>query len=767
MLGNHRDGPGGSSEKRSTSWTSTARTTFYSNSARTREDPRPKIEQEDLVEAVRRLETTKTQSRHARERSEEQLLAETRRLLLFEASGPLESHRAVLRAERGLEGRGRNSCSLLAGSRYWDPDLYLSFRKRFLETGRFGAAAGLQAVVAEATSAALNQGTYGLPPVCAGAEPMKAHLDVFSGAHWVGLESLTGKEKSATLVQVPPLVCSPLGPLEVLLKLKAIFPHHFFNVSFEATDFQDDKEGGGILSSREARSVAQQDMLLRTSLGNNFNAAARLCIDGKTSRGMLQASTDPCLFQAPKVVLFRGPADQGYPFLPEDDQVLVNVLVIGRPNVRPMLSAHGEYFGMQKDVVSHMERLQLLAQVGSDRDSRQRESSINPRLAKVRKPVLVIAAHDLTVHGAPQPRKSIAIALKSWRQYYSNLFEAVVVACGDEQTAQLMDMNINRDIYASALAGATTFCDWCWNERLLELSVHDVLLCISEARKEFLLEKQFQRQRSSGSTGSKERRLETHAESADESAQAAPTSALQNSATSRSETAVAPLSSRDTRRRPSGVTGPAAHSQLLDDSVAEEKWAEEQWRGESSRSAFQRALEIRKAERIVIDPIEAARMRLEYQKPSSEKTANARVIATRALRTFNNHKTRLEKEQKTRFDIDQRAMMYGYPKDLKNHVARLAEIELMDGIWQASHGTSFRSASEVPKLDPEALAGDIGKQLEQSRGNTAGMSANSPAGAPRSPRRNVAKIGRNMQLAGRGVIQNLIEQHEALGSAYS
>jgi len=753
-----RDGPGGSYRSKSTPWSSRTRTTHYSTDPQRSftgpDQPtgptQPTALELDLQETVKRLDSTTSQSRHARERSEEQLLAEARRLLLFEASGPLEPHRAAYKAERGIDAASRNVCSLLAGSGYWDPHLYLSFRKRFLEAGRFGAAAGLQAVVAEATSMALKEGMYGLPPVHAGAEPLKAHLDVFSGAHWVGLESMTGSEKSAEARQVPPLVCSPLGPLELLLKLKAIYPHHFFHLSFEATDFQDDKAGGAILSAREARSVAQQDMLLRTSLGNNFNAAARLCNGGKTPRGLLQATSDPFLFQAPKVVLFRGPAEQGYPFLPEDKQVLINVLVTGRPNVRPMLSAHGEYFGMQKDVVSHMERLQLLAQVAADRDAKQREASINPHLARRQKPVLVIAAHDLTVPGAPQPRNSIAIALKSWRQYYSELFEAVVVACGDVHTASLMDMQINKDIYASVLAGATSFVDWSWNPELLELSVNNVLRTIGDLRqtylkdpvwRAFLSDPSLQKDplplaKGSPASGgvSEKKKLHPPGEAADE---------------------VTPMAVSSSRTAKPSVFGTGIT-------------------GESSRSAFQRALDIRKAERIIHDPIESARKRLDKDRDNvnAERSANARVIATEFLRTFTAHKTRLEKEQMTRFDIEKRAAMFGFPKHLKHHVSKLAEVELMEGAWQARHGTSFRSTFEVPKLDSDArtLAGDLSTQLHHHHSlrevTVERQSADLP-GIGRTPRQKPAKIGRHTQLAGRGVIQNLIEQHEALGAAYS
>jgi hypothetical protein len=359
--------------------------------------------------------------------------------------------------------------------------------------------------------------------------------------------------------------------------------------------------------------------------------------------------------------------------------------------------------------------------------------SINPHLAKVQKPILVIAAHDLTAHGAPQPRKSIAIALKSWRQYYSQMFEAVVVACGDEQTATIMDMNINRDIYSSALVGVTTFCDWSWNQRLLDLSVHKVLRNLSDMR---LHQQERARMFGERSATLQDIMLETQTEGEDESAQAPP----QTSVAVRSESKVAPPFSSHT------VTG------------------------ESSRSAFQRALEIRKAERIVHDPIESARMRLEYQKLNTEQAANARVIATHALRTFTAHKVRLEKEQKTRFDIEQRATVYGFPQYLKHHCEKLAELSLIEGNWHAIHATGFRSAFEVPKLDSDArsLAGDISKHLQDTRGPKGGpQSADLPMDAARSPRQRKAKIGRNMQLAGRGVIQNLIEQHEALGSVYS
>merc|ERR1712226_855542 len=96
-------------------------------------------------------------------------------------------------------------------------------------------------------------------------------------------------------------------------------------------------------------------------------------------------------------------------------------------------------------------------------------------VGRSRKPILVISAHDLTVAATQQPRQSIAAALRAWRHNHAAEFEPVVLACGDADTASLMDKTINNEIYASALAGnVDEFC-WHWHPPLLELSVNAVL----------------------------------------------------------------------------------------------------------------------------------------------------------------------------------------------------------------------------------------------------------------------------------------------------
>lgn len=58
-------------------------------------------------------------------------------------------------------------------------------------------------------------------------------------------------------------------------------------------------------------------------------------------------------------MIFRGSAQEGYPFLSEEEQVSMRVLVAGRSQKRPFLQK-GEQFVNQEDFLAYAHRLNLM-----------------------------------------------------------------------------------------------------------------------------------------------------------------------------------------------------------------------------------------------------------------------------------------------------------------------------------------------------------------------------------------------------------------------
>ncbi|CAK0817635.1 unnamed protein product [Prorocentrum cordatum] len=55
------------------------------------------------------------------------------------------------------------------------------------------------------------------------------------------------------------------------------------------------------------------------------------------------------------------------------------------------------------------------------------------------------------------------------------MFEAVVVACGSVETAAKLDMEINSEVYASAVDGVLTKGSFAWRPKLCALSVNPTM----------------------------------------------------------------------------------------------------------------------------------------------------------------------------------------------------------------------------------------------------------------------------------------------------
>merc|ERR1712196_365423 len=105
-------------------------------------------------------------------------------------------------------------------------------------------------------------------------------------------------------------MCSAMRTLDAATALGKLFPKHLLCVSFDATDFT--RDGKAPLGCRESRSLAQQEMFLRTSFEYSSRRASLFCAR-TTMQEQLTAHSDPFAFAASDVTIFRGSADDGYP----------------------------------------------------------------------------------------------------------------------------------------------------------------------------------------------------------------------------------------------------------------------------------------------------------------------------------------------------------------------------------------------------------------------------------------------------------------------
>ncbi|CAJ1387343.1 unnamed protein product [Effrenium voratum] len=367
-----------------------------------------------------------------------------------------ENCQGLAEAKRALRGLKPG-----AGGPDWKADAFAYYRKKLKDEGRWLALPQLREAVQKSSEEALKEGCYCLPT----DKRAQVRLPQKPNVCWVSMESCVEPEPCQGQAP-PPLVISHKTPLEAAGALAKTFKGHPVIVTMEATDFiRSEGELNGRLQEAEARSRAQHEMFSCTNFVFSSRAAALLCAKARQSpQERLNSSHDPAIIVADGVVLFRGPGDDGYPFLTQEEQVSLQVLVAGRALKRPWLQK-GEHFLNQDDFLAFSHRLNLMTfQALEDAPGD-------------RKPVLVLAAAGLADAEHRQPRAGIAQALKTWRSMWSGYFEAVVVACGDASTATIIDRAVNTDIYMKVLQNLPVLPsgrEWHWNVECMQLSYNAV-----------------------------------------------------------------------------------------------------------------------------------------------------------------------------------------------------------------------------------------------------------------------------------------------------
>lgn len=379
----------------------------------------------------------------------------------------LAADRQRLAQEEKQELNDAVSALRAAGPGGWDAQCFASCRARFIAEGKPRALRGLTALAAKSSLSALDAGAYRASGVDGTS---RVGLPTKSVFRWMGHESW------ADVVEVgdgkaTPLVVTDISACEAGLQLRRKFPQAPLFMSFEAAEYT---PGGQLLAGADsARNPFQQEMFLRTTLELHTRAAAQCCVEPSSLKERLTRKKSPLVLAAHDVVIFRDNAGKGYPFLPKEEQASCTVLVTGRSVVRPVMAPHGEFFDTTEDSMGYADRLHAIGLAAGALGAKSGLGS-GGEVAKGR-PLLIIAAQGLTDSSDPQPRESIGKLMQSWRRAYADMFEAVVVACGDRETASKLDAIINTDLYSSALDGRLTKGSFGWNVEACSLSINPAL----------------------------------------------------------------------------------------------------------------------------------------------------------------------------------------------------------------------------------------------------------------------------------------------------
>lgn len=256
----------------------------------------------------------------------------------------------------------------------WDPQIWIDARKAIVRRNRTDGLAALFQCVRVTTEWALQRSAYRMKTQvrhCTGHVDLAPILPKVRHAYWYGRanvevpwglqDSEIGSKKTP-----PPLIFTELEPLEVVAQLRKLFGND--RQITLVTDITDFEESGDIELWRQ-KGMVPHCLPLRSDF-SLYAAEAKLAAKGgdATMRQHLCATQDPYLFFCPSVTIFRGPQDDGYPFLedPFRVHVLASSMPPGRPPIQTVSGREGptSWYAYKNDHNALVERYNLLALVG-------------------------------------------------------------------------------------------------------------------------------------------------------------------------------------------------------------------------------------------------------------------------------------------------------------------------------------------------------------------------------------------------------------------
>jgi len=353
----------------------------------------------------------------------------------------------------------------------WDSQLWLKARKEAASSNDSQSINFLLKCVWTHTQKAVRQQRYWTD--ASSSVDLTEKLSSVASVDWFGWASVCNHPNAVDTKGpkkiAPPLLICESSPLDVAMSLhKLTSPGRPIILVVEVGSFT---EAGSIDVKRFA-AMNPQCLPLRSDFPRYAEAAESWLRSAKaTVQQHLTTGRDPYAFLCRDVTVFRGPHEQGYPFVKEPMKIhlLVISMSASRPAVQLLTRTNGrtEWYQDEADHTALLERLNLVGLVAQQEFIDERDQ----------KPILVLSSPGSS-STCPHPRDAVANSLNLWRRRFSPHLHAVFVctggrSCGAQETslAQHLDEIVNRQVHKVTEDDTLVrkFLPWHWDPVLLRM----------------------------------------------------------------------------------------------------------------------------------------------------------------------------------------------------------------------------------------------------------------------------------------------------------
>lgn len=355
----------------------------------------------------------------------------------------------------------------------WNALQWQEARQALIDTGSVQDLPLLMKSVRESTLRAMQLGRYETEDEK--TVELASYLTPAENVRWLGRRNVSvpavKREGPVGVAVEPPMIVVDMSVLDVVSHLHSLseeMRQTRICITVEVSDFRHD---GDICTSadRGLTSIHQQGICVRTDFQRFAAVASRYVRHGTCSvRDHLTAKSDPYVFLMHGLTMFRGPREDGYPFLDEPTQLSAVVYSMASPRPAMVRTVHRqtgektEWYSSDADQSALLERLSLICFAALENGD------------PTKKGILIINASGVMDRGR-HPLDAVANSLKHWRSRFAQFFHTVFLACGpDEELAETLDLTINRQVYAALLKeDASQFVDWHWDRSLVAMHIND------------------------------------------------------------------------------------------------------------------------------------------------------------------------------------------------------------------------------------------------------------------------------------------------------
>jgi len=343
-----------------------------------------------------------------------------------------------------------DACYRLRKEPAWRPELFLQAREELILAERPDLIADLTRLALESTEAAAARLGYLLRVGPLGAVEnvevdLRGRVLAVPRAEWLNSGAISDFELPVVTQHHAefywPLTLTEASPVDIAVELrqKAGYSGPIVLI-LEAREF----DANGNIDIRAPGAVWPDDLYIRSDLSRYIDHVAqesRRLPDAAPMRRYLTPPENPSVLRCAEVTIFRGPREQGYPFLEEPAQVTVLVYAHAdkHPIVKTMHFWHREdmeWYDSKADADAVIERLHLLGDVARQDQLLQDESrgclSVDEAPTA---PVLIFGVPGGLNSRDRHPKDAMANMLKHWRRQFRSSFHEVFLCCSDRMGA--------------------------------------------------------------------------------------------------------------------------------------------------------------------------------------------------------------------------------------------------------------------------------------------------------------------------------------------